>query len=704
MSAASKYRLGVDVGGTFTDLVLANDATGELMSEKVLTTSSDPWEGVRTGMFAFRRRGVEPSAISTVVHGTTLVINALIERSGATVGLLTTRGFRDVLYFGRELRYDIYDSAMTLPEPIVPRRLRRDIDERVGGDGAIVQPLDCTGATKIIRELLADGVDSFAVCLLHSYLRPEHELLVRELVRQAAPELPVSLSHEVLPQLGEYERCCATTINAYVQPLAQQYLVNFVAGLREMGCLGTLYLMTSSGGTMTPDTAMAFPIHLAESGPAAGTLIAGQLGAAASLDHLLAFDMGGTTAKSCLIKGGKPLISKTYEVARIRRYGKGSGLPLGIPVIDLLEIGAGGGSIAEVDGMGLLAVGPHSAGADPGPACYGRGGKDATVTDANVILGLIRPEAFLGGSMPLERPLAEQAIRERVAGPLGIDVEAAAVAIHRIVTENMAEAARVHSVEMNVDIRGMGMVAFGGAGPIHAYGIAERLGLSRVICPRQAGVLSACGLLNAPRAFEFARSFACDLLELDFEHVNGLLGSLRQEAESLLAKSGATQPSFAFSVDMCYSGQRYEVTTPLLDPTLTQAGIHLLKESFDATYEEAYGRRLDNLPARCITWRVLASEAPPTSVVERQVSADGDEPGIVPSHERTIILPGHTVVNCAVYLGSTLWPAARVIGPAIIEEMATTIVIPPGWGGEVDVWGNVVITRLDAVEDCRSGA
>jgi N-methylhydantoinase A len=494
--------------------------------------------------------------------------------------------------------------------------------------------------------------------------------------------------------LGEYERTSATAINAYVRPLVERYLARFRAGLRELGCSAELYLMTSSGGTMTADTAIALPIHLAESGPAAGALIAGQIGTAAGRPDVLAFDMGGTTAKVCLIRGGKPLISKNYEVARLRRYAKGSGLPLGVPVVDLLEIGAGGGSIAELDEMGLPRVGPRSASADPGPACYGSGGTEPTVTDANVVLGLIRPEAFLGGTMKLDRDAAIEAIDRRLAKPLGIEVEDAALAIHRIVTENMAEAARVHAVEMNVDLRGMGMVAFGGAGPIHAHAVASRLGLSYIVCARQAGVLSAYGLLRAPVAFEFARSWASDLADLDTKHVNAVLADLRARAEQLLVESGAQAAAIEYSVDMCYVGQRFEVTTPIESGVLTRSGLAQLKRSFDETYQEAYGRRLDDVGARCVTWRVLASGSMPSAVAEAEIAGTQS----LPSSEdiwRDVILPNHGHVQCRIVPGADLSAGSDIAGPAIIEEVATAIVVPPGMTARVDERGNIVLVLDD---------
>jgi 5-oxoprolinase (ATP-hydrolysing)/N-methylhydantoinase A len=698
------YRLGIDVGGTFTDLMLVDDTTGQVTSEKLLTTPADPWLGIRDGILSLSKRGFDLGAISTIVHGTTLVINALIERRGAKVGLITTRGFRDILYFGRELRYDIYDPDLTLPEPLVPRHLRREVSERVDSEGNVVEPLDVNGVREAIQELLSEGVESFAVCLLHSYLRPGHELAVREIIAKEASGYCVSLSHQVLPQIREYERCSATTINAYVQPLVQTYLGRLTSGLNGIGCPAQLFLMTSSGGAMTPETAMEFPIQLVESGPVAGALIAGQIGTKSGMSDLLAFDMGGTTAKSCLIHNGKPLINRSYEVARVQRSARGSGLPVGIPVVDLLEIGAGGGSIAGVNGMGLLSVGPRSAGADPGPACYGRGGIEPTVTDANVVLGLINPRSFLGGSMTLDPQAARRSI-EPIAARLNMEVEEAAIGIHRLVTENMAEAARVHSVEMNTDIRGRGMVAFGGAGPIHAVGIAERLGLALVVCPREAGVLSAWGLLVAPVAFEFVRSWPSDLQNLDVDRANEILASLRVQVEALIGRAGADDLRLEYSVDMCYSGQRYEVTTPLLGGALMPDGLNDLKSIFDQTYEHAYGRRLEGLAARCVTWRVLATGVSPAATKKsgtgsRQLPS---EKGMSPTAvRRSVIFPDHGKFECAVYRGAALLRDTVVVGPAVIEEAATTIVVPPGWQASLDSFHAVVITREKSQLAARS--
>lgn len=689
-------RLGIDVGGTFTDLALVDDETGAVTTEKVLTTPSDPWLGIREGVRALLANGFDPSQIAVVIHGTTLIINALIERRGARVGLLTTTGFRDVLAFGREFRYDIYDPDLVLPEPLVPRRLRREVRERVAGDGSVIEPLDRDQARATIRELVAEGVESFAICLIHAYNRPDHEQELGELLREEAPTVPVSLSHQVLPQIREYERCSTTVINAYVQPIIRRYARRLRDGLAAEGFPAEPYLMTSSGNTMTIESAEAFPVQLVESGPAGGALIASLIGDRIGSANVLSFDMGGTTAKACVIRDGQPVISKSYEVAHVRRFRKGSGLPLGVPVIDLLETGAGGGSIAEIDALGLLRVGPRSAGADPGPACYQRGGIEPTVTDANVVLGLIDPDRFLGGAMPLDRDAAARAIDERVGSRLGLDTSQAAMAIHRLVTENMAEAIRVHAVEINVDVRGLGMVAFGGAGPLHAVGVAQRLGSPFVVFPPAAGVLSALGLLMAPLGFEATLSRPADLADLNVAATNTILAELEAHGRRLLARAGVGQVVHRRSVDMCYVDQRYEVTTAIPAGALDGEATVQLKRLFDDAYEDAYGRRLDALPARCMTWRVLSlGPTPPLSwgadVAPLPASQRLDGNGGAPTGEKRVVFPDHGEAMAAVLSRSSLFPGSILKGPALIAEAASTLVIPPDATAEVDAWGNVIV-------------
>jgi N-methylhydantoinase A/oxoprolinase/acetone carboxylase beta subunit len=685
-------RLGIDVGGTFTDLVLLEDQTGQILTEKVLTTPANPSAAILHGVDSLTAAGMDLAQVRTIIHGTTLVPNAIIERKGVRTGLITTKGFRDILQFvGRELRYDTYDPNITYPKPIVPRTLRREVPERVSGGGEVLTPLDTGRARDEIAFLLDAGVEAIAVTFLHSFLYPGHELKVRELIREQRPDLPISLSHEVLPQIREYERTSATVMNAYVQPLMRRYLSHLEKGLKERGFRGEFFLMTSSGGSIDRETAEEFPIQLIESGPAAGALVAGFIGTRSGEPNVLSFDMGGTTAKAAIIRRGRALVNTTHEVARVRRFKRGSGLPVGIPVLDLIEIGAGGGSIAEIDEVGLLQVGPRSAGADPGPACYGRGGTEPTVTDANVILGFINPDYFLGGAMQLDRAAAVRALETEVVERLGLDAVGSAAAIYRIVTENMAEAARVHSVEMNVDIRRYGVIAFGGAGPLHAYGVARRLGSPFVMCPRDAGVLSALGLLVAPLAFEFARTMIEDLDRLNPAQVRAIFSELEQEGRAMLSKSGVTQATFEHSVDMSYVGQGFEVTTTVPPELLQNGSLSTLKKRFDDTYAERFGRRLDDLEARAVTWRVLAS-GPVPEVVLSEPTARGNGSEALKGYRPVHFPEFGQIDKCAVYSRLDLALGAQFNGPAVAEEKASTVVIPPDARARVDEQGNIIFS------------
>ena len=687
-----KFRLGIDVGGTFTDLVLLADESGAVTTEKVLTTPHDPSEGVLAGVDKVVSRGMSLSKVYSVIHGTTLVANALIERKGAKTGLITTAGFRDILHFvGRELRYDMFDPDIAFPKPLVPRALRQEVPERVGSDGKVIKPLDERQARETVKTLLESRVEAIAVCFLQSYVYPEHERMLRRLILAEHPEMPISLSHEVLPQMREYERTSATVMNAFVQPLMGTYLKQLEAGLQERGFVGNLFLMTSSGGLVSRETAEAFPIQLVESGPAAGALAAIFAGKHSGEENVLSFDMGGTTAKAAIIKDGRALVSKSHEVARVRRFKKGSGLPVGIPVLDLLEIGAGGGSIAEINNLGLLQVGPRSAGADPGPVCYQHGGTEPTVTDADVVLGFLNPDFFLGGEMALDKAAARQAIETKIGQPLGLDRMRAAAAISRIVIENMAEAARVHSVEMNVDIRRHGLIAFGGAGPVHAYGVARRLGAPFVMCPREAGVLSSLGLLVAPLAVEFSRTAAEDLEFLTVAQVANILHDLEQKGKALLEQAGVGEYTFERSVDMHYIGQGFEVATSITDVMLTPGGLQLLKSRFDETYMDRYGIKLASLPARTVTWRVLASG--PTPEIRLGTPDGGSVNGQGLKGHRAMFFPEYGAVEyCAVYSRPDLVPGDEFEGPAAIEEKASTVILPPGARGRIDDQLNIIFT------------
>ncbi|HSR22739.1 MAG TPA: hydantoinase/oxoprolinase family protein, partial [Candidatus Eisenbacteria bacterium] len=519
-------RIGVDIGGTFTDLVLLVGGRVTAVG-KALTTPADPSVAVADGVARLLAE-VDPGHVGEVVHGTTLVANALIERKGALTCLLTTRGARDALAIRREHRYDLYDLFLELPAPLVPRRRRWEVGERVLADGTVASPLDEAEVRRLAGRARREGVEAVAVCFLHSYRHPEHERRAAAILADELPGAPVSASCDVVPELGEYVRASTTVANDYVRPLMDRYLATLERRLRAAGLRAPLHLMLSTGGLATVETGRRFPVRLTESGSAAGALSAAFSGAATGERDVLGFDMGGTTAKACLVESGEPLLAREHEVARVYRFAPESGLPLRVPVIDLIEIGAGGGSIARVDRFGLPKVGPESAGAEPGPACYGRGGDRPTVTDADLLLGYLDPRFFLGGEMALDAGAARAAVGG-LAAALGLDLDEAAAGVHRVVNESMAGAARMHSIERGRDIRRFALVATGGAGPVHAWGVARRLGIRRLVLPPSAGVASAFGMLTAPPAFDFARSLPSALADVGWTDVRAAVAEMRRQ-------------------------------------------------------------------------------------------------------------------------------------------------------------------------------
>ena len=601
------YRVGVDIGGTFTDLLLVAD-DGTSFIGKTLTTHGDPSVAVETAM----REGLETGIVDraqqgTVVHGTTLVTNALIERKGAVTALLTTEGFRDALEIGREHRYELYDLDLELPKPLVPRYLRFDVPERVAADGTVLKPLDEDFVRSLVAELRDKGVRAVAVCYLNSFRNAVHERRTRELIAEVAPEIRVSVSADVVPEIREFQRTSTTTVNVYVQERVAAYLQEIQQRLNGLQFTGSFFVMLSSGGIGTPETAARFPVRMLESGPAAGALAAAALGQRSGYPDLLSFDMGGTTAKLCAVENGYPLKAREFEVDRVYRFRKGSGLPIKIPVIDMIEIGAGGGSIARVDALGLLKVGPESAGAEPGPACYGRGGTRPTVTDANLILGYFDPNYFLGGEMKLDVEAARQALAG-VAAELDMRVEEVAWGIHQIVNENMANAARAHLGERGKDPRELPMYAFGGAGPVHGCNLAELLHLPTMISPMGAGVGSTFGLLAAPLAFDFVRSAYSRLDEMDWSFVNGLFDDMCAEGRVILEQSGLGPDEIIYerTADMRYTGQGHEVSVPVPEGVLGAGHFGALTEAFERTYERMYGRTVPDVVVEVINWRVVA--------------------------------------------------------------------------------------------------
>jgi N-methylhydantoinase A len=690
-------RIGVDIGGTFTDLVLVDETTGATRVSKLLTTAKEPAHGVEAGVVRLLdEAGVQAEAIRTLIHGTTLATNVLIERKGAKTALLTTNGFRDALEIGREGRYDMYDLFIDPPAPLVPRRLRFEMTERLLADGSIVTPLDEAEARRLIRQLLAEGVEVVAISLLHAHRNPVHERRLAALIQESAPHLPVSCSSEVVPEISEYERTSTNVANAYVMPLIARYLEELEGKLKGLRITGRFLIMLSSGGIATPETAKRVPVRLVESGPAAGALAAARAACLAGEPRLLSFDMGGTTAKACLIDNGQPLVAREFEVARADRFKKGSGLPLRGPVIELIEIGAGGGSVARVDRMGLLKVGPESAGADPGPACYGLGGREATVTDADLLLGYLNPEFFLGGRMRLDVEAARRAIEERVARRLGLGLTEAAWGIHRVVNENMAAAARIHGIERGKDLRAYPLFAFGGAGPVHCWQVARILKVPRLLIPFGAGAVSAFGLLAAPLAFDFVRTAPQRLDRADWEWINRLYAEMEQEGLAILAGAGITgaEVTRRRSAEMRYVGQGHEVEVKAPLETLSPESLPTLTQNFEAAYRALYHRSPQGVAIEALNWRLLVSGPVPELMMARGRSeASGDRPPdqALKGRRPAFFAEAGGFVKTPVYDRYRLGPGASFDGPAIVEEREATVVIGPGGRCQVDAHLTLVV-------------
>ena len=700
MSAAGegRWRIGVDIGGTFTDFVLLDTLTGRLFNEKLLTTPHDPsialLEGVRRLLVA---HGADARDVQSVIHGTTLVANALIERKGVPVALVTTRGFADVPEIGLEWRYDTYDLQLELPQPLAPRERRIEVDERVAADGRVLRPLDEASVAAAAARIRSSGAQAVAVCLLHAFRNPVHELRVAELLRAALPDLVVCTSSDVVPEIGEYERMSTVLANAYVLPIFDRYLAAVGRGLRGLGIDRPLHLMLSDGGTVHESTAIRHPIRLVQSGPAGGVEAAMRVGAGAGAPDVLCFDMGGTTAKACLIDGGEPLRTTEFEVARVWRFRRGSGLPLRIPVIDMIEIGAGGGSIARVDRLGLLQVGPDSSSADPGPACYGLGGRDPTVTDADLVLGYLGADSFLGGDMRLDVAAARDAIARAVGTPLGLSVEDAAWGIHELVNENMARAAAIHALERARRIDDYAMVPIGGAGPVHAAHIALKLGVRTVICPPGAGVASAYGFLAARTAFSFVRGRIEPLDALDFASADAMLSELEAQGRELVATAGVdpSQVEVVVEAAMRYVGQGYEIEVPLARAAVARADPAAVREAFARTYAKLFGRTEAGVPIEVVSWRLSVLGPRPAGQ-----AGDGAAPltasELVAERSREAWFDDALGYRpTPVYRRECFVPGSTVAGPALIEERESTVVVPPGARVRCDARLNLVVDLPD---------
>ncbi|MCY3764547.1 MAG: hydantoinase/oxoprolinase family protein [Gemmatimonadetes bacterium] len=693
--AEEQYVLAIDIGGTFTDLVLLDCQTGRQAISKVPTTYPDPSEAVLSGIDSLPG-SVDASAVQRVIHGTTLVTNTLIERKGARTGLITTAGFRDALEIGREGRYDIYDLGLVLPEPLVERRLRFGALERMNVRGEVLETLDEGSIREACGTFLDEGVEAVAICFLHAYANPEHERQAAGIVREAMPGASVSVSHQVSPELREYDRTSTTVANAYVQPLARRYLAGLTRGLGTKGIAAPLHIMLSNGGVCSAETAAAFPVRLVESGPSGGALSAAYWGGRSNLKDVLAFDMGGTTAKAVLGSDSAFPVTTESEVARVYRFKRGSGLPLLVPVLDMIEIGAGGGSIAHLNEMGLPAVGPESAGSVPGPACYGTGGKAPTVTDADLILGMLNPRYFLGGRMALDPDRARSAVHG-LSKRLGMDVNRMAWGIHRMVNENMANAARVHAAERGIDIRSYAMVATGGAGPVHACGVAERLGIQTVIVPPMAGVSSAFGLMLAPISFDFARSYVARLEALDFARLNTLFEKMEFEGAGVLREAGVVPAEMRIvrTADMRYVGQGHEITIPVPGGRLGPGSLDEIRDGFDREYTRKFTRTCDGVEIESVHWRVRMSGPKPDLGDPNTPPTPG---GDVVKGVRPVLIDAESGPEPApVFDRYRMKPGFRATGPAIVEEAESTAVVPRGWKIAAQSCGNLLLTRLEGL-------
>jgi len=692
--AREHVRLAVDIGGTFTDVVL--EAGGDRTTRKVLTTPSRPEEGVLAGVqLILSDAKLHMSDIDVFVHGTTLATNAIIERRGAKTALIATDGFRDVIEIGTESRYDQYDLSIEKPKPLVGRALRFTVPERVDVQGQVRLPLDEAAVAALVPKLQAAGVESVAIAFLHSYVNPEHERRTAALLKAAMPGLGITLSSEVCPEVREYERTSTAIANAYVQPLMAGYLARMQEALTQEQFRGAIYLVTSGGGLTSIETARRFPVRLVESGPAGGAIFAALTAARLGESKVLSFDMGGTTAKVCLIDEFEPHSSRVFEVDRAARFLKGSGLPVRIPVIEMVEIGAGGGSIAKIDALKRVTVGPESAASVPGPACYGRGGTHPAVTDADVVLGMIDPDAFAGGTIGLKPELSREALKADIGDPLGLDAETAAYAVHEMVCENMASAARVHAVERGAVVAEHTLIAFGGAAPLHAARVAEKIGVARVIVPPNAGVGSAVGFLAAPVSYELVRSRHARLDAFDGAAVGALLAEMEAEARALVEPGARGEPVFARRVAfMRYVGQGHEISVTLPEGALGEADVPALRAAFEADYAAQFARPIPGAAIEVLSWSVLATTQPPAPTPVSPVARSA-APQAAGSR---IFFDGKAGAGITIplYRREAMTPGATIAGPAIIAEDETSTFVSMSFDAHIDAAGCIVMDRKAA--------
>jgi len=687
------YRLGCDIGGTFTDFVLVNNTTGQFYTNKCLTTPSDPSDAIEQGVreLAQQLPGFLDN-VEEIIHGTTLVINAIIERKGARTGLITTKGFRDILELGREKRYDAYDIFSEYPEPIVPRYDRAEVDERLRYDGKILKDVNENEVTAVLEKFKKDGIESIAVCLINSYENPVHEKKIKQIIEKEASDLFLSTSFEVLPEIKEYERTCTTAVNAYVKPITFWYLNKLVDRLGTIGFDGKLFIMLSSGGITSVDTAKDFPVRIIESGPTAAVIASQHYGQMFNIKDMFCFDMGGTTAKSCLIQDGHAGLVSTFEVGRVQRFKKGSGLPIQVPVVDLMEIGAGGGSIAKISSLGLLQVGPESAGADPGPACYKQGGDNPTVTDADLVLGYLDPDFFLGGTMALDIELSKKAIEDKIAAPLGTTMVEAAFGIHDLINETMASAAKTHIVEKGGNPNMVTVSAFGGAGPVHTYGLAKKIGAPKILVPPLAGVGSALGFFTAPVAFDMSRSHRARIEDADFKEIEALFNELETESAKVLEGDKAGDKiHFVRTLLMRFVGQGAEIDLALDEGDFSRFTKDDIKKMFHNEYTRLYGRTSEGSPIEFVTFKVRASLPKKPFSISKLTCDARDIQSCIKGERQAFSVIKKDYIPFTVYDRSKLFADARFSGPAIIEERESTIVIGEDATARVDEYGFIWI-------------
>jgi len=672
---AEIWRLGVDIGGTFTDLVLESN-NGVQASTKVLTTYDIPEDAIITGLQTVCKQvTIQPDKISQIIHGTTLATNALIERRGAKTALITTQGFRDVIEMRTESRFEQYDLNLTLPAPLLTRDHRYVVNERMDANGKILIPLQKAEIDALAKRLAQFGYDSIAVGLLHSYANDSHEQMIGKALADRLPDVMISLSSEVSPQMREYERFNTTIANAYIKPLMKSYLSRLKGRLAKEGAYCSVFLMHSGGGIISLEDAAEFPVRLVESGPAGGAVFAAHIAASHGLDRALSFDMGGTTAKICLVKDHTPKTARTFEVARTYRFKKGSGMPISIPVIDMVEIGAGGGSLAHVDSLGQIRVGPESAGSQPGPACYGRGGTAPAVTDSDLILGKLDPAGFAGGSIPLYTERATQALDIHIGSKLDMEAVEAAWGVVEMVDENMANAARVHAVENGEDLSEYTMIAFGGAAPLHAARLCEKLGIRRCLIPQGAGVGSAIGFLRAPFSFEANNSVFMQLSSFDPVRVKQLFADMEKEASAFVRSCDQdANIKTEYKVYMRYAGQGWEIPVPLTVQHITKPDTADYKACFEREYEQLFARTVAGMEIEITVWSVNAYTEPPEV---RPIQQQGHQRTLETTNTRPLFDPAlSTFVNATVAQRDAVKDTTQIIGPAMLTEDETTIIVP----------------------------